>query len=239
MASTSFSVKHAVVLTADSIEKVCSLLESNFGPVKIEARCADRITREFESAAELIAYDNHRVREIRRLEFESRSDENWRQNAAVTMGGAMLEIMFLMSAPSDALLLKTRAEFQDLLLELRPWYSFITSDNVLLGIFVLPGILTGVSSLARAAGFLSPAPAPARELSLNDPGALSAIFVAFVLVGIAMWLVHRLRAAFFPKVVFALGTGAQRHATKENMRWSVVVALIIGIVGSIIANQFG
>ena len=76
--------------------------------------------------------------------------------------------------------------------------------------------------------------------STNDTEARSDAkgFVLLVCVGAGAWLLNRISSAVFPKVVFAIGQGERRDATRDTVRWVVVVGLVISIASAVIVGFF-
>jgi hypothetical protein len=65
------------------------------------------------------------------------------------------------------------------------------------------------------------------------------LLVKFVLYMVApafvvIFGVSRLKARYFPMVSMAIGQGARRHSTDEQVRWTVIVGLLVGLAGSAI-----
>ena len=51
---------------------------------------------------------------------------------------------------------------------------------------------------------------------------------------VALFVFGRLYRKAFPLGDFALGQGAKRHATVENVRWGVIIAFVVAVVAALV-----
>lgn len=90
MPSTTLSPKPSIVMNAEVVTRICSLFEEHVGQVDISADCADGVDREF-TAAELIAYDNAKSRQLNSLRISARALD-FKKSASLQISRSVLGI---------------------------------------------------------------------------------------------------------------------------------------------------
>ena len=68
-------LSHAFVVGPDELKKFVGLLQERIGKVDICAYCADGFSREFKAVKDLIAYENPKSKDIRRIHLSAHSDD--------------------------------------------------------------------------------------------------------------------------------------------------------------------
>ena len=121
-------------------------------------------------------------------------------------------------------------ELKDAIDGTRAWYSPISRVNIGTVFLASLGVLWFVGYIA-----LGDLPGPRRGVELGQAVLLAAqvlgLFGALALFG---WVLWRLHARYFPRAFFALGQGAGRYRVDENIRWVVIVGLVISVFGSLV-----
>lgn len=82
----SIELPHAFVVGPDAVKKLVALLNERIGGVAITVDCSDGITRDFTSVRELLAYENPKAKEIRRIRLRAHSDD-YSKNASIDLSG--------------------------------------------------------------------------------------------------------------------------------------------------------
>ena len=121
-------------------------------------------------------------------------------------------------------------ELKDAIDGTRAWYSLISRVNIGIGYLAFLGVLWFVASIA-----LGDPPGPRRGVELGQAVLLAAQVLGFFgAVGLFGWVLWRLHARYFPQAFFALAQGAERYRVDDNMRWVVIVGLVISVFGSLV-----
>ena len=69
-------LKHAFVVGPSALKRLTELLQDHIGKVGIRVECADGDNCEFETVNDLIAYENPKSKEIRRVYLDARSNDS-------------------------------------------------------------------------------------------------------------------------------------------------------------------
>ena len=223
--------KSAFVLRRDAVRRVWMILESAIGSVSATAHCADNARREFGSLSQLLAFDNAKAKEIRSLQFSATS-KDFERRGDVTFGGRfeLTPISVTLSAQEDGEILQACEELRDSIDGTRAWYSFISRVDVGIGFLASVGVLWLVVNIA-----LGDPPGPRRGVELGQAVLLAAQVLGFLgALGLFGWVLWRLHARYFPRAFFALGQGTERYQVDDNMRWVVIVGLVVSVFGSLV-----
>jgi hypothetical protein len=227
MASTKLDIRHAFVVERELVEKLCSLIVNHVGKVTITVECTDEVEREFASSTELNAYDNLSSRSIRSMRVSGRSKD---YETSASLGFGPNGAFFSITAPSDDLVVKMRQEVQDIAREMRPWFSpFATVNMFVIAAGFLILLWLGIT-VGQALGFIADSGKPSTESGRSDAQGWLVIITYFGMFAV----LHELQTRIFPVTTFALGQGKQRHENREKMRLSVVVALVVSVIASLI-----
>lgn len=223
-------ITQAALVTAEDLQILSGSVASYLPPLSATAECADRLTRQFPSINELVAFDNAPSRAVRSLTVESRAkdyscslsltlDKDDTANVRYTIRGREESVLALRSAV-DAFLSATR-----------PAYWPLARINALM---LAPLLIVGASLL----------PAVLIFRVFKVPSLLSPGFAVF-LVGCGLFGVlpvylatrlNRLRAYLFPMCLFSWQQGQKHAGHLSYLRTVVLVGLIISVAGSIIAG---
>jgi hypothetical protein len=218
--------RHAVVLNADDIEKIWSLLQSVNGEVTAEILCGDNIKRSFTELKDLANYETSRSRQILELYFSARSSD-YKKSASLRFGSSSFSVSFRAEGP-ELDILRFKDNIADVTDGLRPWYSIVTRINFY---FALVALLLFCSIILRA--MVQEGKQGATFIQALT-AALIAILVFACSVGLA-WGLTKLRERFFPIVTFAIGQGKHRNEFDEKIRWCVIVGFIVSLFATLVA----
>ncbi|OED13446.1 hypothetical protein A9Z05_18665 [Burkholderia sp. A2] len=118
---------------------------------------------------------------------------------------------------------------------MRAWYSPVATLDlwiVWVAIFVIFSLIMQ---------FMLPSEVPKHpERTFSEALQLLAKLLLYVAPAlVVIFGVSRLKARYFPMVSMAIGQGARRHSTDEQVRWTVIVGLLVGLAGSAIYGRIG
>lgn len=227
-ARATFETNSAFVLGPDDVRRVWTLLENKAGPVEAVAICADDFEREFNNADELINYANFPAQRIVGLQIGVWSADG--EKASVTFTNHGSPIRFSASGVENELSI-LRQHVANLADAIRPWYSFIAKIPRSIALYILMCLPVVFLGLVLAL------PSRPNRTPLSFNKAALVIVLAVLVVGAlaaALAGVNALRLALFPTATFALGAGAERHRTFENIRWAVVVGFFVSLAAAIV-----
>ncbi len=224
-----FVIKSAFVLRSDAVRRVWTILESAVGSVSATARCADNARREFDSLSQLLAFDNAKAKEIRSLELSARSTD-FKRHGDVTFRDWSDPISVTLSAQEEGEISQAREELRDAIDGTKAWYSSISRIDLVNVLFASLVLFWLVSNIA-----LGDRSEPRRGVELGRAVLLAAQVLGFLgALGLFCWVLWRLHARYFPRAFFALGQGADRYQVDDNMRWVVIVGLVVSVFGSLV-----
>ena len=218
------------VLDEEAVRKLAAVLEgfragSEYETLRFSAECSDGFSRTFESADDLVEYENPSSRQIEALSI--RYLEGVERTASLWVGRSPRDNVEL-TADGPAGHTETFVRgVEDTLQGAKPWYSWIATISLARGLSKLVYLYLAVWSawfvLSYATGGR-----PLDEViaSLRSPA------VGWVLlVGVSLVVVTELadwgRRHLFPCGTFAIGQGRKRHKDREIVR-----ILALGLLGS-------
>jgi hypothetical protein len=225
----------AFALDEKTLKKLCDLLSDRVGPVSIELRCIDDVTREYEEFKKVFEFENPREKSIKSVRFTARSSD-FEKSATVEFRSEGWAGISIDLEASEPVVTRLRSDMLDILGGTGVWYSSIAKlDFVLVGAFFL--LLACVAMYASLAlGWIGTGKVSnnTREIAL---GSLIGYGVLF-LWGVGAVLLNRGRKKLFPMGAFLIGQGRQRQEVAEKVRWGVVVAFIVSLVAGFIPLAF-
>jgi hypothetical protein len=176
-----------------------------------------------------LGYENPLSARVTTIEIHGRTREP-EQSITITMGrsyGAQ-STLSIRGEEQEVSALQTRV--MNTFSGMRAWYSPVARVDLFwmwLACFM---------TVALVAGLMAPSkPASYRGLTLLE--ALHALGIAFfwvLLIGVLIVFTAKMRARFFPRISFAFGQGVRRHQFNEQVRWTVIIGLIVGVAGSFV-----
>lgn len=227
-AKAKFETYSAFVLGPDDVRRVWTLLESKAGPVEAVAICADAFEREFNKVDDLINYANFPSQRIVGLQIGVWSENGEKASLIFTEHDS--PIRFSASGAENEVSI-LRQHILNLADAIRPWYSLIARIPRSIAMYIFMCIPVACLPLI----LMLPARQNRTPLSFNK--AIVVVLLMFLAVGVvALGLValNALRMALFPTATFALGAGAERHRTAENIRWAVVVGFFVSLAAALV-----
>lgn len=221
----------AFVLRPDDIRRIWALLEDKIGTVEAVAVCADDFEREFETVDALVNYDNFPAREIVGLQLDARtkgSEVTARIGFAVQEYAPYIQFAATGAEEQIAVLKQRVASFLE---AIRPWYSgfsWVPRSFLMYLVVCLPVVFT--TFMFTLPHVQHPA-VPTFHSALLATLIVAAAVVSVGIVGIAL---NALRKKAFPIGTFALGAGAERYQTRENIRWVVIVGFLVSMAAAVV-----
>ncbi|WP_439587665.1 hypothetical protein [Hydrogenophaga sp.] len=224
----------AIVIESDSMSRLWRCVEEFASNATATVSCSDGIERKFERLEDLLAYDNPIRAAIRTIElYGVVAGED--KSISVTLGGfygarAKLSIR---GDEHEATVARTR--ILDSFAGMKSWYSPFAKVD--LWFFLILAFIVGMLLLY----FMTPSEPPSRPArsfleAIRVMG--NAVMFLAPVIGFG-YLILRLKSRFFPMVCFAIGQGIRRHRTDEQVRWVVIVGVLVSLVASAVYSQIG
>lgn len=218
----------AIIVDADSLQRLWNHVESFAGPTSATASCSDGIERRFATLDEMLEYENTTRASAQTFEFYGRSREPER-SVTVTVGrryGAPTTVS-IRGEEQDVTTAKTR--LMDTIAGMRAWYSPAATVDL----FVVWMVI--LSTVILVFQLMAPSQAPSRpgrsfSEAIRAFGSTLLVLGPVILVVVAT---TKLRSRYFPLVSVVLGQSTRRHQIDEQVRWTVIVGFIVGLAGSI------
>lgn len=229
--------RRAFVLTEEDVNALVELL-SAVGPPKCSIKCSDDLTRTFENIEALLKFDNSPLRAINELSIDSRDWDTSTSGSIKLENVALYPNVTLHLEGADNQITKLNDELEARLAGMRPWYAVFTSLKIVVPAFVLLLFTVGLT-LIDTAWSVSPNELNSQFLqglqdaTLRKIAVIAALAVWGVQIGGLItlpWWFNRL----LPVGSFAIGQGKSRYELREKVRWGVVIALVVGVLGSLI-----
>ena len=228
----SVELPHAFVIGSDELKKLAALLDERIGKVEIRVDCADDASRNFTSVRDLVAYENTKTKEIRRIHLAARSDD-FSKRATIDLSGSRWRGISLDFTARDDVVSRLRTETLDIIAGMRPWYSIMHRiDFVSVGFFsyilLWFGLLAVVAfRLVPVSDSTSSTPSASAFAQLVIYGGIAALFG----IGIVF---NRFRDSVFPRAVFAIGQGESRFNHLERVQWGIVIAFVVSFAAGLV-----
>lgn len=228
----SVELPHAFVAGSEELKKLSALLDSRIGNVKFQADCADDVSRSFDSVRELVAYENPKAKEIRRIHLSACSDD-YTKRARIDLSGSRWRGISLDFSARDDVVSRLRTDCLEVIAGMRPWYSIMHRiDFVSLG--VLAYAVLWLALLAVVAFKLVPgSDSQESNVSSSALGQLVVIGIIAALFSSGI-IVNRFRDFIFPRAVFRIGQGESRFKQLERVHWGVVVAFLASFAAGLV-----
>lgn len=217
----------AIIIDSDSISRLWRHVEEFTPEASATVSCADGIERKFHKLEDLLAYENSIRAAVRTIEIFGKTPD---RSISVTVGrsyGARA-VLSIRGEEQDATAARTRV--LDSFAGMRAWYSPIATLDLWVVWFAIFMAFMLVITL------MSPGEAQSRpERTFSEAvQALGKVVLYAAPVFAIVFGASRLKARYFPMVSMAIGQGARRHSTDEQIRWTVIVGLLVGLAGSAI-----
>lgn len=224
----------AIIVDGESIGRLWRHVEDFSAGASATVSCADGIERKFQKLDDLLAYENSTRAAVKTVEIfgSSRAPD---RSISVTVGRSYGARAALSVRGEEQEVAAARTRVLDSFAGMRAWYSPVATVDLWIVWFAL------FMAFSLIIQFMLPSDAPKHpERTFSEALQLlvrSALYVAPAFV--VIFGVSRLKARYFPMVSMAIGQGARRHATDEQVRWTVIVGLLVGLAGSAIYARIG
>jgi hypothetical protein len=224
----------AVVVDEQAISRLWEHVIRFCGEASATLTCVDGIERYFHSLESLLGYENPLRARVTTIEIHgwSRDPE---QSITITVGRSYgsQSTLSIRGEEQEVSALQTRV--MDTFSGMRAWYSAVARVDLF---WMWPASFMIVALVARLK--VPSEPASYRGLTLLE--ALHALVIVALwvsIIGVVIVFTAKMRARFFPRISFAFGQGARRHQLNEQVRWSVIIGLIVGVAGSFVYALIG
>ncbi len=228
----SVELSQALVVGEDELKKLADLRSERIGQLEVWADCADDVSRTFKNVNELLAFENVRGKEIRRLHLSARSDD-FEKRARIDFSGSRWPGIVLDFVGRDDVVSRLRTGVFDLVGGTLPWYAWL--HRVDYGfVAILACFLTWFGSLTAVAFKWIPVDGSKEQ---NPSGSALAQLMVFGWFGVLLAtgiLLNRFRNSVFPRAVFLIGQGKSRFQHLERIQWGIVIAFIVSISAGLV-----
>jgi hypothetical protein len=218
------------VLTRPLLEAFAAKVSARLPRLTIKAKCLDGLNREFGSLGELFDFRNPERAQISELLLVARS-ESFGDRFSITLDSDEYKNVHISVDAEEEVGIYLNELSNDFVASLRPWYAWIARVDVDIVLLVL-WLAFVISNLWKA-----------KSLSFELPRSIDLVPLA---VGTALGLIpltaaiflKRLVRRFFPKAVFAIGDGEQRHSGRETTRTVLILGFMVSVVASVVVSWF-
>ena len=230
-------LEHVFVVSPDHLKKLVELLQNRIGKVDINADCADKIERKFKTVKDLIAYENSKSKEIRRVYLRARSDD-YSKSATIVFrdsfhvgSGISIDV-----TGREDVVSRLKEKILDIIGGMLPWYSVMHRVNFFYVFFIswlilfIIRILSYISALALKFKWI-----PVDDLltSLAELPRDWLLILTILSLVLALFS-NKLRDFFFPPTVFMIGQGESRFKYKEQFQWVVIIGFGVSLAASLV-----
>ncbi len=225
-AQYSKDIPDAYIAREDDLKKIADLLTERIGPIeKVVVECSDDIQREFGSIKELLQFENPISKQIRRIQIRAHSAD-WEKQSTVTFRDSEWHGISIEIGARDDVVSRLRSDLLDVVAGMKLWYGFLHRRD-----WMLTSLSCGmILSIVALAGFALKHSA-LMTMRNEVPVAILYMSMFFTLTS-PFW--NWLRNQIFPKVMFVLGQGKDRHQQNERFQWGVVITFVLSILAGLI-----
>lgn len=217
----------AIIIDEESISRIWKHVENFSKEASATVSCADGIERKFQNLDDLLHYENSIRAAVSTIEILGVTPE---RSISVTIGRKHGVRAALSIRGEEQEVTAIRAKVLDSFTGMRAWYSPIATLDLWIVWFSIFMIFMLVIQLMLPGETQS---RPERNFS-EAVQALGKLVLFLAPVFAFIFGVSRLKTRYFPMVSVAIGQGARRHSTDEQVRWSVVIGLLVSLAGSAI-----
>jgi hypothetical protein len=220
-------VPGAFVVDAKGIKQLWEHAEEFTSATSATVKCADDVTRKFNTIESLLAFDNPKRASIQTLSIEGYSHERER-NVAITMGrGYSSSASFVVNGEElDVSHVKTKVS--DTIFGMKAWYGWLATIDSAAALLAISLLLVVTGMLMSAPGTQKIVIPPEKKLYLTV-----VLLGLMATIALAIWATWWFRRRFFPVFTFAIGQGVTRHQFDEQIRWVVIVGFFVSVAASI------
>lgn len=217
----------AIVPDEDSLRRLWGHVQGFVDSPSITATCIDGVERKFTSIDELLQYENPPSSKVDTLEIYG-SDREYVRTISISLGRSYGAPAYLSIRGEEIEVSSTKTKVMDTFSGMRAWYSPIATLDMFKFWLIL--FFTGFAILQA----MMPTSAPQRP-GRSFVEALQILGSVIPLVVLAFAIVFgtvKLRSQIFPRVAFAFGQGARRYRFDEQVRWTVLVGIVVSVAAS-------
>ena len=219
----------AIIVDGESIGRLWRHVEDFSAGASATVSCADGIERKFQKLEDLLAYENPTRAAVKTVEIfgSSRAPD---RSISVTVGRSYGARAALSVRGEEQEVAAARTRVLDSFAGMRAWYSPVATLDLWMIWFAIFMAYWLIVQL------MLPSETPKHpERTFSEALQLLVKLVLYVAPAfVVIFGVSRLKARYFPMVSMAIGQGARRHGTDEQVRWAVIVALLVGLASSAI-----
>jgi hypothetical protein len=233
--SRSDRMTRVFVLDWEDLKRFLSAVSGALPKYSINAVCADRLNRSFESIDSLCEFGNPERCAITELKIAG-LDERGYEKLSVTLNSDARHNVRIYVNAEDQIGISLNEIANDFIDSLRPWYSWVSRTDWYLatfGLWVLFWVISYGPILMKAEFITIKSSDEGFPLHALGKGVLLGTLPMFL--GVALNMV---RSRFFPMGFFAFGHGHNRHSRLEVIRTVVIVAFMISIISSVVVTWF-
>lgn len=240
-ATSDWTWKHAYVLEDDDIKKLWKLLDERMGNVKAVLRCLHDTNLEATETKHVLSYENPAERRVLSMLMTARSDDFassaridfregnwWSRGINVTITGR------------DDVVQRLNESLRLTFSGTRPWFWWLTRVDYIglfFNVWALVWLLLLVLLWAGILGGSTPNQPQQPQSHPNQAHPLTWGVLMCCVVGGCGWILNRFSRWAFPSSSYGIGQGKKRYKTMENARWGVFMALVVGVVASVLAAR--
>ena len=225
-------LKQAFVVSPDHLKKLVELLQKRIGKVNISGDCVDKIERKFKTVKDLIAYENPKLKRIRRIYLTARSDDYSKSATIVFRDSFLFGSRISVDATGrEDVVSRLKEEILDVIIGMRPWYNAIARTNLVLVFLILwfiLGIIVGFIAMLRPDSSLD----SAESVSYAETAVIMSLFF------LCVWGLDGIRGFLLPLGVFAIGQGQSRFKLLEKIRWGVIISFGVSFAAGLLLLIF-
>lgn len=227
------SLTQAFVLTESHITQIWKVLKDNGMTVTMTVKYSDDTTRTFDTHQAIGQNANtRRCRIVSVNIIGRRRPTSFGRSADIFFGDRFFKSISLSIDAEEHIAIPLRTEIGDIIAGTRAWYSPVAVRPLLVAVFCC--LYVPLIFFATMAGNLDDQPSHssfhvAVIEFIEITGALSMLLALF-------FGIYKLLKFLFPIKSFLIGQGVEQYRILENVRWGIVIALVVGLVSSIIGS---
>ena len=215
--------KGAYVVRLPELQKLWQFIDSNIGPLSLEAKCSDNVNRTFDNWQDFHDYENAANKQIKQLSLSARSGD-YNRSINVDFGSRTdYTVSIRISCPDDKMV-AIKDDILDLLDGMK---------NQTLSLFVGKNVFIGFIIFAWFAGFVTFLVSLALQettttVELSVRSLLNSITIGIYgggLIGLIWCASIKVGAKILPPIHFATGQGNTRYENWKT-RWRILLSLV-------------
>jgi hypothetical protein len=220
------SKNQAFALGGDDFRRIADTAKEVLSqPLKLEAKCSDGVTRQFNSLEKFLSYNNASTSRLEEVSLRVSQYSPTLREFKLSLGSSSPNISGSISADEN-----TREDAVRSVLEVlrgaKPWHGWIAGWNIHPSYFLLLAACFFAFTVFVISADWGPA----------NPGERLAFRINFAKIGFCIslllpvfgWPLDKLRRYLFPRSVFLIGAGISRDEKLNIWRQIIVGSIIVG-----------